>query len=374
MSSKWSQITMASLVLGLLSYATAPTQAQSTPRRTLLALSKKAHTLSIVDPVTLKVLAQLPVGPDPHEVIATADGKRAYVSNMGMGEMGMGESYHEVDVLDLVSQKSLPNIDIAPLSAPHGLDFQDGKVWLTVQGSKAIARIDPATAKVDWIMGTGQDWTHMIYVTPDAQHIYASNAHSGTISLFEKALSKQFFFKGKGPGGPGPHGPFSNGPNPNDHQGPPQPQKQWEQTLVKVSPGSEGFDVSPDGRQLWTASGMNGNVAIIDLASKKVVATLKGKVDGANRVKFTPDGHWVFVSSLSTGDLVVFDAVARKEIKRISLGHGAAGIQMDGPDNRVFIGCSMDDYVAVVDLTSLELIGKVDVGGMPDGLAIAVRP
>jgi hypothetical protein len=47
---------------------------------------------------------------------------------------------------------------------------------------------------------------------------------------------------------------------------------------------------------------------------------------------------------------------------------------MDGPDNRVFIGCSMDDYVAVVDLTSLELIGKVDVGGMPDGLAIAVRP
>ena len=31
----------------------------------LLALSKTDHTLSIVDPVTLKVIAKMPVGPDP---------------------------------------------------------------------------------------------------------------------------------------------------------------------------------------------------------------------------------------------------------------------------------------------------------------------
>ena len=46
----------------------------------LLALSKADHTLAIVDPATLKVIARVPVGTDPHEVIASSDGKIAYVS------------------------------------------------------------------------------------------------------------------------------------------------------------------------------------------------------------------------------------------------------------------------------------------------------
>jgi len=39
----------------------------------LLALSKTDHTLAIVDPVALKVLSRVPVGSDPHEVIASSD-------------------------------------------------------------------------------------------------------------------------------------------------------------------------------------------------------------------------------------------------------------------------------------------------------------
>ena len=39
--------------------------AQATPGRVLLALSKHDHTLAIVDPETLKVIARAPVGPDP---------------------------------------------------------------------------------------------------------------------------------------------------------------------------------------------------------------------------------------------------------------------------------------------------------------------
>jgi DNA-binding beta-propeller fold protein YncE len=59
--------------------------AQKTPSRSLLALSKRNHTLAIVDPDTLHVIARAPVGPDPHEVIASADGKTAYVSIYGGG-------------------------------------------------------------------------------------------------------------------------------------------------------------------------------------------------------------------------------------------------------------------------------------------------
>src|ERR1700727_623687 len=98
----------------------------------LLALSKTDHTLSIVDPVTLKIIAKMPVGPAPHEVIGSADGTRAWVSNM------LNSQGHELDVLDLVNHKALPSIDTAPMVGLHTLHFQDHKIWFTAHDAKAI--------------------------------------------------------------------------------------------------------------------------------------------------------------------------------------------------------------------------------------------
>src|SRR5579862_5268536 len=155
-----------SFLIALLILIGCKCSAQSTPPRTLLALSKTDHTLAIVDPQTLKVIAKVPVGTDPHEVISSADGKTAYVSIYG------GGSLHELNVIDLVAQKPLFNIDTRPLFGPHGLTFADGKLWFTAEGSKSVGRYDPATAKMDWSMGTGQNRTHMIYVTPDGKNVY----------------------------------------------------------------------------------------------------------------------------------------------------------------------------------------------------------
>jgi YVTN family beta-propeller protein len=315
--------------------------AQSTPKRSLLALSKTDHTLAIIDPATLKVLTRIPVGTDPHEVIASSDGKTAYVTIYG------GGSLHELDILDLVAQKPIVSLDTRPLFGPHGLTFADGKAWFTAEGSKSIGRYDPATGKLDWSMGTGQDRTHMIYVSPDAKKIYTTNVSSGTVSILTDTLVQ---------GGPPPGG---------------QLREQWTQSVVPVSRGSEGFDVSPDGKQLWTAASEDGTIAVIDLQAKKLSVKLDAQVQGANRLKFTPDGKQVFISSLGTGDLIVYDAVSQKEVKRLKIGHGAAGILMDPVANRAFVACSADNNIVVVDLKTLEVTGRFDVGGVPDGLAWA---
>ncbi|HEY5464494.1 MAG TPA: YncE family protein [Hanamia sp.] len=328
---------------------------------TLLALSKADHTLAIVDPVTMKVIARVPVGNDPHEVVASSDGKTAYVSIYG------GGSLHEINVIHLVTRKPLYNIDTRPFYGPHGLTFVGGKLWFTVEGSKCVARYDPATKKIDWCMGTGQDRTHMIYVTPDQKKVYTTNVSSGTVSLLVDTLLAPH-------GGPmGPPPPSGTQPRP---MGPPhgfQPHRQWIQTVVPVSKSSEGFDVTPDGRQLWTASADDGSIAIIDLATGKVVTTIDAKVLGANRLRFTPDGKRVLVSSLRTGDLYVFDVASHEEIKRINIGHGGAGILINPDGSKAYVGCTPDNYVAVIDLKTLEVIGHINVGGGPDGLGWAVR-
>jgi YVTN family beta-propeller protein len=79
----------------------------------------------------------------------------------------------------------------------------------------------------------------------------------------------------------------------------------------------------------------------------------------------------VLISSLREGDLFIYDATARKERKRVHIGHGAAGILMDPSGTRAFVACTPDNYVALVDLKTLEVTHHIDVGGEPDGLAWA---
>jgi YVTN family beta-propeller protein len=332
--------------------------AQSTPRESLLVLSKGDRTLAIVDPATLKVLAKMPVGNDPHEVIASSDGKIAYVSNYG------GGASNTLAVIDLIHQKPLPQIDLGALRGPHGLDFAGGKVWFTAEAAKAFGSIDPTVGKVDLILGTGQNRTHMIYVAQDLSRIITTNVSSATVSIFEKVTPKM-------PSGRAyiETGPVSPPPGPP----PASPNPEWNQTIIKVGNGDEGFDLAPDGRELWAANAQDGTISIIDLAKKEVVQTLAANVRGANRLKFTPDGKLVFVSMLNGADVVALDAATRKEIKRIPVGHGAAGIQMQPDGSRVFVACTPDSYVVVIDVKSLAVTAHIDAGPNPDGLAWAIQ-
>jgi YVTN family beta-propeller protein len=336
--------------------------AQSTPADSLLVLSKAGQTLAIVDPSTLKTIAKIPVGNDPHEVIASTDGKTAYVSNYG------GGAYNTLAVIDLVNQKALPSIDLGALRGPHGLDFVGGKVWFTAEAAKAIGSYDPATQKIDWMLGTGQNRTHMIYVSPDLKWMATTNVSSGTVSIIEKTV-------GGGPAGPPPgppDGPAGKmGPPPRGPMG--ASGGDWNETVVPVGRGSEGFDVSPDSKEIWVANAGDGTVSIIDVASKKVTQTLAADVRGANRLKFTPDGKLVLISTLGGPDVTVIDSATRKTVKRIPVGHGAAGILVQPDGSRAFVACTPDSYVAVIDLRSLAVVGHIDAGQNPDGLAWAPR-
>jgi YVTN family beta-propeller protein len=367
------------LLGGLL--ASAVVRAESTPPRALLVLSKSDHTLAIVDPSSLKVIARMPSGPDPHEVAASTDGKFAYISNYG------GGAYNTLTVVDLAAQKTLPVVDLGALRGPHGLMFVGGKVWFTAEAAKAIGSYDPATKTIDWILGTGQNRTHMIYVFDDLKRLITSNVSSATMSIIEKSSGGgRGPGRGPGPGGPPPgsppgRGPGAGGPPPGMQNGPNgpgrgpmgAPQGDWDETVVAVGRGAEGFDVSPNGKEIWAANAQDGTISIVDIAGKKVSQTLAANVMGANRLKFTPDGKLALVSTLSGPDLAIFDASTRREVKRVKLGRGAAGIQMQPDGLRAFVACSPDDYVAIVDLKTLEVTGHIDAGKEPDGLAWAVR-
>ncbi len=119
------------------------------------------------------------------------------------------------------------------------------------------------------------------------------------------------------------------------------------------------------------ANARDGTISVIDFHEKKVTQTIAAKVPGANRLKFTPDGRRVLVSS--GPELVVLDAGTREVVKRVAVGHGSGGILIQPEGARAFVACGPDNYVAVVDLHSLEVTGHIQAGAEPDGMAWAVR-
>lgn len=152
----------------------------------------------------------------------------------------------------------------------------------------------------------------------------------------------------------------------------------WKLTNVPSGNGVEGFDVSPDGREIWAANARDATVTIIDPATRKAIQTLPIPVKGANRVKFTPDGKRVLISGLGAGpnagpSLVVMDASSRNEVKQFNLGGGAAGILIASDGSRAYVAVSTNDQVVVLDLKTLEVVGQISAGKQPDGLAWAVR-
>lgn len=330
----------ASLCLALLGISTQ--YADAAPE--LLALSKSAHVMAIVDPATLKTAATVPVGPDPHEVVADPDGNYAYVANTGSGR------FHEINVIDLKNRKALTSIDTFPLLGPHGINFRGGKIWFTAQGSKSIGRIDPATQKIDWLMGTGQNQTHMINVSEDQKRIITTNVASSTVSIFNYVTL---------PPTVTPMGYTLPGA---------KPYQDWVQKIIPVGKKSEGFAISPDNKRMWTASPDDGTISIIDIQKEKVVEHFKKDILGANRMSFTPDGNRVLISSLRTGFVYVFDAHNYHEIGKIKVGNGGAGILVDPTGKTAFVSCTPDGYIAVIDLDKLVVKGHINIGGRPDGL------
>ena len=363
---------MKARLLSLLCVGAVGLWAAATPANALLVLEKEQNTLVIVDPASLTIVARVPVGHDPHEVAVADDGRTAYVSNYGA-------TGNTIAVVDLVAQKALAPIDLGALRSPHGLEFVAGKLYFTAEGAKVVGRYDPATRKIDWVMGTGQDRTHMVVVAKDLKTVFTSNVSSATISVIEQGAPQGQGGPGRGRGGPGgpPPGRGPGGPPPGRGPGVPSlggrgGPPDWNITNIPVGHGSEGFDLTPDGKELWVANALDGTISIVDVAARKVAATIPSTA-AANRLKITPDGKYVFVSDMNGTNLLVIDAATRKEHKRIALPASSEGLLMQPDGARVYTTLNTRDSVAVIDPKTMKLAGEVKTGRGPDGLAWAER-
>ncbi len=315
----------------------------------LIVLNKGENTVAIVDPATMKVVARVPTGDGPHEAAVSADGTLVVVANYGAQRPG-----NSLSIIDIDAAKEIRRHDLGALSRPRGMQLHGGKVYFTSESTRTVARYDIAADKVDWLMGTGASVSHMLVVSPDGTRLYTSNIGSNNVTAIRL-------------------------------DGPPNTAGM---TQIAVGGQPEAIDISPDGRELWVGHNADGGISVIDTASNTVKETFKV---GALpiRLKFSPDGKIVLVSDPrgqgesskennltalqaldpASGTVIVVDALTRKIIKRISVGGVPLGIQFSADGTRAFVSRTQVRRVDQIDMKSLAVIGSVETGNGPDGLA-----
>jgi len=322
---------MTRTLLPLLALLSAPAVlAEATPSPALVVLNKGDNAMAIVNPANGKVVASIPVGQNPHEAAVSGDGKLAFSSNM------QGNS---ISVIDLAAQKEIRRVKLPNLRTPHGLYFADGKLYFTAQGDRSIARYDPAADRIDWTRDSGANGAHMMVMTKDLNKIFTSNMESDSVGVFARSSADA----------------------------------EYKLTAIPVGKSPEAIAMSPDGKQVWTATYGDSRVAIVDVAQGVVLETVHVPSQRINRLQFTPDGKRALLSDSSNGDLVVLDAASRKEIKRLKVGENCEGILIPPDGSRAYVASERNNFVGVIDLKKLELAGRIQPGHGPDGLAWALR-
>jgi YVTN family beta-propeller protein len=300
-------------------------------KATLVVVNRAESTVSIIDADAMKVLATIPVGTGPHEVVVSPDGKTAIVSIYG--EQTPGNAF---SIIDITTQKETKRFDLSPLLRPHGLVEIGGKFYFSSEGNRAVGRFDLANYKVDWLMGTGQNASHMIVVNADQKRIYAPNVASDSVTAFE--------FSGV----------------------PPASSKI---TQIAVGKQPEAIDISPDGKEVWVGLNAEGAIDVIDTATNKVVEKVK-LGERPYRVRFTPDGKLLVATMPNTKELIVIDTATRKEVKRIKLESVPLGLIFTKDGKTAFVTTTQSDFVLKIDLEKGETASKVAVGKNPDGIAL----
>ena len=143
----------------------------------------------------------------------------------------------------------------------------------------------------------------------------------------------------------------------------------WAVTVIPVGKGPMAIDISPDGKEVWTAHTLDGGVSVVDAAAKKVVQTLSLGTKRTNRLKFTPDGKRVLLTDRDGGELLVLDAATRTLVKRIPVGRRPSGILIVPDGSLAYVAVQADNNLAMIDLKTLEVTGRIPTDSNPDGMA-----
>jgi DNA-binding beta-propeller fold protein YncE len=299
---------------------------------TLVITNKTPSTATIIDVASGTILATLPTGNGPHEVVLSSDGSTAVVTDYS------GQPGKTLTVIDVPGLRVVRTIDLGDYRRPHGIVFLPGDsvVAVTSEQSAHVVLVHIGNGVVRSAIPTTQQGSHMVGVTGDGRLAYTGNMGSHSVS--ELDLRTGAFVR-----------------------------------LWPVPTTPEAINVTPDGAEVWVGSNTTGKVSVLHPATGQVKTAAEG-FGWPYRVLFTPDRSTVLLPDLKHEVLRFVDRASHRELGRITFPGGAPqGITIT-PDGRYALeSLSGQGRVAIIDVATRSVVGYLAAGETPDGIAYTTR-
>jgi DNA-binding beta-propeller fold protein YncE len=336
---RWLRVLTPGVCLGCL-LVSGHAQQKAAGKPELLVVNQGDVDLSIVDPAAARqvtTVAEGTTGVHGHEVVASPDGRVAYVPIYGSTGVGKpGIDGHTMLVVDLASRKVKGQLDFGHAVRPHCVryDASSGLLYVTTELDQTVTAIDPKTLTIVGTVPTGQTESHMLVLTRDGRRGYTANVGPGTVSVLDMVGRKTL-------------------------------------QVIPVSKDKvQRIALSADEKTVFTADQGKPQLAAIDTATNKVKSWVALPAVAYGTAP-TNDGRWLLVTIPSTAQVAVVDLNTMKVVRSIAVPSAPQEILMR-PDGRVaYVSCNASEKVAAIDLAQWKVQDVIDVGKGADGLAWA---
>jgi YVTN family beta-propeller protein len=330
-------IALAALILP--SLAPQPFTPAAAPVGRVYTADQISNTVSVIDPSSGTLVGTIPLGqPRPNGSGAL------YREQLGVHGLGVSPDGSLLAVVSVTSN-ALTLIETTTNRirgttyvgrAPHEPAFSpDGReIWVAVRGENYVSVIDPTTLRETRRIVTS-DGAAMIAFRPDGRYAFVNSSRQPELDVVDARTYEVV------------------------------------KRVTLPSKFSPNLAVTPDGREVWLTLKDVGRTIVVDAERFEVTATLEtGAI--TNHVNFVDRLAYVTIG----GENVV--KVYRREtgapprlVATVPVGDTPHGVWPSSDNSRVYIGEENADSVAVIDVATQRVIGRVAVGQSPQALVFA---
>jgi YVTN family beta-propeller protein len=324
------------LALGIAAVALAvflmPSLTAQTGKAFIVQTNSAGDSVSLIDPVTDRIVAEIPDAEVIHGATVSPDGGHLYLSN---------ESLQTMDIVDTRTLKITKRVPLT--GGPNNLSIRkDGQhVYVAITGAQGgVDVIDTVKQeKVKFIRILGG--VHNTFATPDGKFIVAGSTGGAVATVIDAAIDQPIWsvhFEGgvrpitfeANPDGSTKrmfvqitnlHGfaivDWAQRKEVGRIKLPDIPVEQRNNEGIQGAP-AHGLLI-PDGKTLWSTSKVNSAIYAYNLADMKYLGEVKvGLVP--DWITATPDGKKMYVANAHDNTVSVVDVAARKEITKLKVG------------------------------------------------------
>src|SRR5581483_5567370 len=285
--------------------------------------NEKNASVSVIDPVAMKVIGEIKVGPYPQHVGASPDMTKLYVNDKGLTE------------IDARTGKVLRVVEVA---MPYNLYFTpDGGRAIVV--AEDLDRLDfYALPEWKFVQSVRIPWKGIDHLdfSADGSYLVATTEFDGVIV---KVDVREMVITGS----------------------------------AKVAKLPVDVRLSPDGTLFYiTDQGRHGVILFDPVAMREVGFIPTGR--GAHGLTLSRDAGSLYVSDRQAGRITVIDVATHRVTAQWFVGGSPDMLQVSPDGRQLWTGDRFLDTVRVIDTTSGKVIAQIKVGRAPHGRTYFPQP